>query len=165
MSGSFVIAPLAAEHERSNFYCGVPALDRYIQAQAGQDIRRHIANCFVALAAGSNAIAGYYTLSAASIAVDDLSDDVAKRLPRYPVVPAARIGRLAIEGRFRGQGLGAALLYDAVERALRSDVAIFAIMVDAKDDNAAAFYQHHGFMQFRSRPHTLYLPVGTIKKL
>jgi GNAT superfamily N-acetyltransferase len=161
----YLIAPLGEAHDRTNFNCGVAALDRYLRTQAGQDIRRHIANCFVAGPAGSNDVAGYYTLSAASITLGDLRDDVVRRLPRYPVVPAARIGRLAIDQRHQGQGLGAAMLFDASERALRSDAAIFAILVDAKDDQAAAFYRHHGFAPFKSRPLTLYLPAGTAKKL
>lgn len=118
----------------------------------------------VALAAGSNTVAGYYTLSAASIAFDDLDGDLAKRLPRYPVIPAARIGRLAIGRVHQRQGLGGAMLFDAVERALRSDAAIFAVLVDAKDENASAFYRHHGFTPFSGRPLTLYLPVATVKK-
>lgn len=165
MNAPFAIAPLGEEHDRNDFKCGVAALDRYLQTQVGQDVRRHIANCFVVSPAESMTIAGYYTLSAASIAIGDLSDEVARRLPRYPVIPAARIGRLAIDRRFQGRGLGAALLYDAVDRALHSDAAIFAILVDAKDNKAAMFYAHHGFTPFKSHPDTLYLPIGTVKRL
>lgn len=164
MTAPFVIAPLGDAHGKSTFNCGVPALDRYLRTQAGQDIRRHVANCFVAVAAESNDIAGYYTLSAASIALGNLDADIVKRLPRYPVIPAARIGRLAIDQRHQRRGLGGAMLFDAVARALRSDAAIFAILVDAKDDVAAAFYGHHGFMPFASRALTLYLPIATVKK-
>jgi len=164
VTARFTIAGLNNGHDKSGFSCGVPALDQYLRTQAGQDIRRHIANCFVAVASGSNAIAGFYTLSAASIALGDLGDDVAKRLPRYPVIPAARIGRLAIDQSHQRQGLGAAMLFDAAERALRSDAAIFAILVDAKDKQAAAFYRHHGFTPFEAAPMTLYLPIATAKK-
>ena len=164
MTAPFVIAPLGDAHGKSTFNCGGPALDRYLRTQAGQDIRRHVANCFVAVAAESNDIAGYYTLSAASIALGDLDADIVKRLPRYPVIPAARIGRLAIDQRHQRRGLAGAMLFDAVARALRSDAAIFAILVDAKDDVAAAFYGHHGFMPFASRALTLYLPIATVKK-
>jgi GNAT superfamily N-acetyltransferase len=165
VSAAFVIAALGADHDRTDFDCGTAALDRYLQTQVGQDIRRHIANCFVATPAETHAIAGYYTLSAASIALDELGPDIAKRLPRYPVVPAARIGRLAIDRRYQRQGLGAALLYDAIDRALRSDAAMFAILVDAKDNEAVAFYTHHGFTPFKSRPNTLSLPIGTVTRL
>lgn len=165
MSVSFVIAPLSDKHDRLAFSCGVDALDRYVQVQAGQDIRRHIANCFVASPADTHIVAGYYTISAASVPLVDLPERETKRLPRYPVVPAALIGRLAIDRQYRGRGLGAALLFDALERACRSEAAVFAVVVDAKDEQAAAFYQHHGFQRFASRPQSLFLPVATAMKL
>jgi GNAT superfamily N-acetyltransferase len=162
---SFVIAPLTSDHDRLAFSCGVDALDRYLQTQAGQDIRRHIANCFVASPANTNIIAGYYTFSAASIPVVDLPQEQSRRLPRYPVMPAALIGRLAVDRQHRGRGLGAALLFDAIERAIRADAAVFAVIVDAKDAPAAAFYQHHGFRPFASLPQRLFLPTATAMKL
>ena len=165
MTASFVIAPLSPNHDKPAFSCGVDPLDRYLQTQATQDIRRRIANCFVATSANSNIIAGYYTFSAASVPMLDLPSETAKRLPRYPVVPAALIGRLAIDHQYRGRGLGAALLFDAIARAARADTAIFAVLVDAKDDAAAAFYRHHGFQPFAARPPTLFLPIGTALKL
>jgi ribosomal protein S18 acetylase RimI-like enzyme len=165
VTASFVVAALSPDHDRLAFSCGVEPLDRYLQTQATQDIRRRIANCFVATSADSNIIAGYYTFSAASVPMLDLPTETAKRLPRYPVVPAALIGRLAIDRRYRGYGLGAALLFDAITRAARADTAIFAILVDAKDDSAAAFYRHHGFQPFATRPLNLFLPNGTALKL
>lgn len=90
-------------------------------------------------------MAGFYTLAAGSVPLSDLPPDLAKRLPRYPAVPVARIGRLAIDQAFQGQTLGGALLADAALRAARPEVAVFALIVDAKDDAAAAFYRHHGF--------------------
>jgi ribosomal protein S18 acetylase RimI-like enzyme len=165
VTASFAIAPLSPHHDRRAFSCGVDPLDRYLQTQAAQDIRRRIANCFVATSANSNIIAGYYTFSAASVPMLDLPSETAKRLPRYPVVPAALIGRLAIDRQYRGRGLGAALLFDAIARAARADTAIFAVLVDAKDDAAAAFYRHHGFQPFAARPRTLFLPIGTALKL
>ncbi len=165
MTASFVIAPLSPNHDKLAFSCGVDPLDRYLQTQATQDIRRRIANCFAATSANSNIIAGYYTFSAASVPMLDLPSETAKRLPRYPVVPAALIGRLAIDRQYRGRGLGAALLFDAIARAARADTAIFAVLVDAKDDAAAAFYRHHGFQPFAARPLTLFLPIGTVLKL
>jgi GNAT superfamily N-acetyltransferase len=165
VTASFVVAALLPDHDRLAFSCGVEPLDRYLQTQATQDIRRRVANCFVATSADSNIIAGYYTFSAASVPMLDLPTETAKRLPRYPVVPAALIGRLAIDRRYRGRGLGAALLFDAIARAARADTAIFAILVDAKDDSAAAFYRHHGFQPFATRPLHLFLPIGTALKL
>jgi GNAT superfamily N-acetyltransferase len=110
-------------------------------------------------------IAGYYTLSAADVSVSDLPAELAHRLPRYPSVPAARIGRLAIDRRFQGRGLGGALLLNAAMRALRSEIAVFALAVDAKDDKAAAFYRRHGFSAFASNPLQLIAPLATFRKL
>ena len=165
MTTTFGIEPLSPEHDRPAFSCGVDALDRYLHTQASQDVRRHIANCFVASPAGTVIIAGYYTLAAASIPVLDLPEELTRRLPRYPVLPAALIGRLAIDRRYRKMSLGGALLFDAIARVLRAEPAIFAVIVDAKDEDAAAFYRHFGFISFASRPLGLYLPVATALKL
>ena len=165
MTISFDVAPLSTDHDRLAFSCGVAALDRYLHTQAGQDVRRHVANCFVATPETSNIVAGYYTFSATSIPLADLPADHAKRLPRHPVVPAALIGRLAVDRRYRGAGLGAGLISDAIRRATRSEAAVFAVVVDAKDDAAAAFYLHHSFRPFASRPASLYLPIATAIKL
>lgn len=165
MTTSFVIRPLAPERDRSAFSCGVEALDHYLQRQASQDVRRHISNCFVASPAGGATIAGYHTLAAASVPVLDLPDAETKRLPRYPVLPAVLIGRLAVDRQYRGRSLGAALLFDAIQRAVRAEAAVFTLIVDAKDGNAAAFYQHFGFTPFLSRPMSFFLPVATAMKL
>ncbi len=103
MKDAFVIEPLGG-HDRSAFACGAPPLDRYLREQASQDVKRLMASCFVALAVATNSIAGYYTLAATSVPDDDLPPDVIKRLPRYPLLPAALIGRLAVDQRFHGAG-------------------------------------------------------------
>jgi ribosomal protein S18 acetylase RimI-like enzyme len=161
----FVIAPLAAAHDRQAFSSGAVALDRYLQMQANQDIRRHIANCFVASPVQSNVVAGYYTLSAASIPVADLPEEQTRKLPRYPVLPAALIGRLAVDKRYQGQNLGSAMLFDAIARAIRSDAAVFVLVVDAKDEAAARFYRHHGFEAFSGRARRMFLPVATARRV
>lgn len=165
MPPSFRIEALSASHDRQGFSCGVEALDGYLARQAGQDMRRRVSNCFVALPEGGGAIAGYYTLAAASIPVQDLPEEQTRRLPRYPVLPAVLIGRLAVGQRFKGQQLGAALLFDAILRALRAEPAVLTAIVDAKDATAAAFYRHHGFQQFSARPQTLFLPIDTAARL
>ena len=158
MASMYRIAPLDLESERSGFQCGVEALDRYFRERVTQDIRRRITSCFVALDQ-QNRIAGFYTLAATSVLLADLPEIVARKLPRYPSVPAIRIGRLAVDQAARGQGLGAALLADALSRSTESDIAGFALVVDAKDDSAAAFYLHHGFLPFADQPRTLFLPL------
>lgn len=164
MSAAFRVEPLAAEHERSRFACGEPALDRYFQTQVTQDIRRHITNCFVAVETATGVVAGFYTLSAASIPVGELPAEATRRLPRYPILPAVRIGRLAIDSGFQGRKLGAALLADAAARALDAAPASFTLLVDAKNDAAVAFYEHHGFLRLESQPRTLFLPLATAAK-
>jgi ribosomal protein S18 acetylase RimI-like enzyme len=153
-----------ADHGRTTFDCGVPALDRYFRDQVGQDARRRVASCFVAVADQSGAVRGFYTLAAAGVALGDLPADLARRLPRYPSVPAYRVGRLAVDRAARGQGLGAALLADALLRAGRAEAAGLALVVDAKDETAAAFYRHHGFLELVGRPLALFLPLATAGK-
>ncbi len=108
---------------------------------------------------GAMLVAGYYTLAAAGVPLAHMPKPLVKRLPRYPSVPVGRLGRLAIDKNYRGRKLGAALLWDAVMRAVRSEVAVFALIVDAKDEQAEAFYRHHGFVTFGSLPRQLVLPL------
>ncbi|MGH7061954.1 MAG: GNAT family N-acetyltransferase [Stellaceae bacterium] len=159
MSEGFAVEPLRAGHNRTEFSCGSDPLDRYLRELATQDMRRRISNCFVALDS-ARVIAGYYTFAATAIPVSELLSEETRHLPRYPVLPAGLIGRLAVDQRYRGRGLGGTLLVDAIVRAIRAEPAIFALVVDAKDDPALSFYRHHGFRPFASRPLTLYLPMA-----
>jgi len=161
--GHFEIVPLGKQ-DRSDFSCGSEALDRYFKTQVTQDIRRRVSACYVALETASDKIAGYYTLSAADISVSDLPGEMVRRLPRYPSVPAARIGRLAVDQRYQGRRLGGALLLNAAMRAVRSEVAVFALVVDAKDEKASAFYRCHEFTAFGSSPLQLIAPIDTFRK-
>ena len=160
----FHFAPLSGEHDRKSFCCGEEALDRYLQTQATQDIRRNIANCFVAVEIATGKVAAYYTLSAASIPLVDLPPEETKHLPRYPTLPAVRIGRLAVGERFHGRGLGAATLMDAPRRTIQGAAVAYAILVDAKNDRGAAFYRHHGFRDLVSRPRALFLSIVTMQQ-
>jgi GNAT superfamily N-acetyltransferase len=107
-------------------------------------------------------IAGYYTLASASVPLVELPPEAIKKLPRYRAVPTVRMRRLAVDQTFKGQGLGGALLGDALTRAARSEIAAYAMLVDAKDDTAAAFYRHHGFIALPETPLTLFLPLATV---
>ena len=162
MTAPFVIEVLGPEHARADFACGVEALDRYFREQVTQDVRRRATACYVALDVATATVAGYYTLAAASVALADLPEILAKRLPRYPSVPVARLGRLAVDLAYRGRQLGGALLWDAAMRALRSEIAVYALVVDAKDDEAVRFYRHHGFVSFGSLPRQLVLPLAKL---
>jgi len=165
----FLITALDAAHDRSRFDCGTPALDRYLREQVSQDIRRRVAACFVAIT-DELRIAGYYTLATASVPLVDLPDPLRRKLPLNASVPAIRMGRLAVDGAFKGQGLGGALLANALRRAIASDIPAAVLIVDAKDDTAAAFYRHYGFLQLGEASREegglrLFLPLATVKRL
>lgn len=161
------IAPLDSKvHDRTAFSCGVPELDRYLREHASQDVKRDVARVFVAMTAEALTVCGYYSLSATSFQRDNLPADQAKRLPRYPV-PAALLGRLAVDDSMKGKGLGAFLLMDALNRILLATqiLAVHALIVDAKDDTAAAFYRHYGLIPVTAEGRRLFLPMVTIRRL
>ncbi|MFZ1106325.1 MAG: GNAT family N-acetyltransferase [Hyphomicrobiaceae bacterium] len=160
----FTIEALASADDRSAFACGVSALDRYFREQVTQDVRRRVGNCFVAVEAATSAIAGFYTLAATSLLLTSIPDDQARRLPRYPSVPAALLARLAVATSFQGNKLGGILLADAIDRVARGDLGAFALVVDAKDANARRFYEHHGFVAIKDEPMRLLLPIATALK-
>ncbi|MFY9824118.1 MAG: GNAT family N-acetyltransferase [Thermoanaerobaculia bacterium] len=160
------IDPLSAHHDRAAFSSGVEPLDRYLRAQVGQDSRRRVASCFILTPAAEPAqVLGYYTLSALSIALTDLPSSVAKRLPRYPIVPATLMGRLATDSRQRGKRLGELLLFDACSRVLKSEIATFALVVDAKDAAAEQFYTRYRFLRFSADSRRMFLPITEIAAL
>jgi GNAT superfamily N-acetyltransferase len=161
--GDFIIEPLAAD-DRSAFSFGSSPLDRYLREQAAQDVKRLMASCFVLLEQTTGGVAGYYTLAATSVPAHDLPPEVVERLPRYPVLPAALVGRLAVDRRFPHRGLASALIADATNRVLNSDTTAFALIVEAKDKRAAGFYRRLGFQDFVSRPMMLFLSLGTARK-
>lgn len=161
-SAPFRVVSLASEHDRAGFNSGSEPLDRYLREQVTQDVRRRVTACFVALTDESRVV-GYYTLASASLLLADLPSSIGKKLPRYPTVPAVRMGRLAVDQGFKGLGLGGALLADALDRAVGSEIAAYALMVDAKDETAAAFYRHHGFIALPETPLTLFLPLATVR--
>ena len=160
------VEPLGAHHDRASFSCGEPSLDSYIRRQASKDARRRIARVFIASGDAPERIAGYYTLSAASFEKDDLPAELARRLPHYPV-PAAVIGRLAVDFRDQGRGLGETFLLDSARRVVRAGdtIGVYAIVVDALHDRARAFYERYGFTPFPSEPRRLFLPLRTFERL
>ncbi len=159
------IVPLdKKKHDRTSFCSGSDPLDSYFKNQASQDVKRRLNNCFVAVDIAEKNVFGYYTISSAQILFRDLPENISKKLPQYPI-PAARIGRLAVDHRYQGGKIGSILLADALKRAADSDIASYAVIVDAKDNNAANFYIHHGFIPFQSDAEILFLPIATIKKL
>lgn len=156
----YSISPLGPEADRAAFACGESALDDYLQRHASQDVKRGVARVFVACPVGQpQQIAGFYTLSAASVAAQTLPEAWRKKLPRYPV-PVALLGRLAVSQQAQGTGLGGILLADACKRvaAASQTLAVAAIVVDAKNERAAAFYRHFGFTELPGQPGRWMLP-------
>ena len=152
-------------HDRSGFSSGVAALDRYLQSQAGQDARRRVAAAFVLLEPPSPDVIGFYTLSNMSIRAAELPAAFVKKLPRYPVLPATLLGRLAVDADRRGGGLGTLLLLDALRRSLRSETASLAVVVNAKDEAAISFYERHEFLHLPDQANRLFKPMAEIEKL
>jgi predicted GNAT family N-acyltransferase len=162
----FAFEPLGQQHNRAAFSCGVESLDSYLRKQAGQDARKRAAAPFV-LTYDGRTIAGYYTLSQYAIELEDVPEEVAKKLPKYPLAPATLLGRLAVSMDFRGKGLGQALLMDALYRslALSEQIASTGVIVDAKDELAHAFYLKYGFIDLPRVDKRLFLPMATIERL
>lgn len=156
------VEALGSTHARASFRCGVEALDRYLLNQAGQDARKGVAAPFV-LVLEDGTLAGYYTLSATGIKLTEFPNAVGSHLPRYPLVPATLLGRLAIDHRHHGRGFGADLLLDALFRSARSEIASFAVVVDAKDQAAQRFHEYQGFLPL-SQPMRLFLVMSEIRK-
>lgn len=154
-----------SRHDRSAFSCGVEALDRYLQSQASQDARRRVAAPYVLLLPPAPNVVGFYTLSNTSIQAVELPEAFVKRLPRYPVLPATLLGRLAVDASRRGGGLGTFLLLNALERCLRSETASLAVVVEAKDDAAISFYERHEFLRLPDQSNRLFKPMAEIEKL
>ena len=154
------IEPLG-RHDRTAFSCGVAALDDWFRLRAGQDEKRNVARIFVAID-DQRGIVGFYSLSSFTFTIADLPPEHVKRLPRYDVIPAALIGRLARDERVRGEGVGGLLLADAVRRVIGASrsLAVFAIVVEAMDEKAAAFYRAFGFAPFPNRPLRLFMPAS-----
>ena len=174
MTPALLIAPLAKQSAIAQFPCGQPVLDAYLMRYASQDVRRNVARVFVATAtgkggSGSNAaapVAGFYTLSAASVQCTELPVALAKKLPRYPL-PVAMLGRLAVSTDFQGQGVGSVLLVDACKKVLKAEavLAVAGLVVDAKDEAAARFYRHFGFEPLVSSSQRLFLPMQSLRRL
>ena len=167
MGTSPVIEPLGSHHVRAAFSCGNEDLDRYFHRLAGQDLRRKVAVPFVLIEPTASNIAGFYTLSALSVRIGEFPESITRKLPKYPVMPATLLGRLAVDRRYRARGYGGLLIMDALRRRLRQSLTIgsIAVVVDAKDEPARSFYQRHDFVAFSNQPRRLFLPMAKIEKL
>jgi hypothetical protein len=164
-SPKVAVALLDARHDRSAFSCGKPVLDRYLQRQASQDVRRHLAAVFVVTPEPAGAeILGYYTLTATSVLLAELPENLVRNFP-YPEVPATLLGRLAVDSRFQRRGYGGFMILDAGIRAQAPAApASFAMVVDPIDKEVALWYEHFGFIPLREQSNRLFIPLATLNR-
>ncbi len=158
------IEPLdPSKHDRGGFSCGKAPLDRFLREQADQERRRGVSQTYVL--ANGREILGFYSLAATSVDLSLVPPEIGKKLPRYPVVPAILLGRLAVDARCAGQGRGEHLLADALRASFETSKKIGAafVIVDALDKDAAAFYAYMGFCPFQDRPQKLFLRMIDVK--
>jgi predicted GNAT family N-acyltransferase len=154
-------------HIRSGFCCGEESLDTYIRKQASQDLKKRVSTVFVLIDDPEMDVLGYYTLSSYTVHIAALEESLAKRLPRYPALPATLLGRLAVDNDQKGKGFGALLLIDALKKSLgtATQVASIAVVVDALNEKALNFYIKYGFKPFNQEPIKLYLPMKSVEEL
>ena len=159
-------SPLSREADRSAFSCGVPELDNYLRHQAGQDATRGFATVIVASPEENpSTVIGYYALSAASIPLSSLPEDIRGKMPRYRNVPAVLLGRLAVSQTMQGRHIGSLLLFDALKRACANELAWAVFLADAKNDRAVAFYDQFRFARFQHSPYSLWLTRKQAERL
>lgn len=162
-----IFQPLGTHHDRTALTCGVEALDTYFRRYASQDVRSKAAAVWVLYDEAAAHVVGYYTLSAFGIQPQAIPPDFLKRLPRYDLIPAVLMGRLAVDSRYRGQRYGEMLLLDALARSWEQSgiIGAVAVIVDAKDDAARAFYERYDFTRVVDNDYRLHLPMSTIEKM
>lgn len=161
---NLIIEPLNMTHDRPSFYCGLEMLDHYLQKQARQDVKRHVSRVFIAAETDRpKKVVGYYTLSSLSIELNQLPEELSRKLPKHPI-PAVLIGRLAVDQSAQGKGVGKMLLADAVKRVLvvSDEIAIYAIVVDAINHDAQKFYESFGFTLLSNDSHRMFLAIKSI---
>ena len=158
---------LNSNHRKKDFFCGNAMLDEYFHKQANQDVKRKLAACFVLIDAQNELVKGYYTLSNNTISQDLIPTEIQKKLPKsYKIIPTTLLGRLAVDNRFKGLGIGKLLLIDALRKSydLSKVIGSFAVVVDPIDDDAFRFYKKYGFITLPDSG-KMFLPMNTIKSL
>lgn len=164
---SQISEPLNPKHKKSDFSCGKEMLDNYLHKQANQDIKRKLSVCFVIKEVETDIIKGYYTLSNNNIPLELVPNEIRKKLPRsYEAIPSTLLGRLAIDNKFQGQGIGKLIMVDALKRSyeLSKTIGSFAVVVDPIDKEAERFYDKYGFIKLPDSG-KMFLPMKTIGQL
>jgi len=164
---SYLTEPLAPKHKKAAFSCGKDLLDNYLHFQANQDVKRKLSTCFVFIDSETQLIKGYYTLANNSIPLSLVPNTLQKKLPKsYVSIPTTLLGRLAIDSKFQGQGLGKNLLIDALKRSyeIAHTIGSFALIVNPLDKDAEYFYEKYGFIKLPDSA-KMFLPIKTIESL
>jgi ribosomal protein S18 acetylase RimI-like enzyme len=161
----YAIEALSKQHDRSKFACGNDRIDAYFRETVSQDVKRNYAICFVARELATHTVAGFCTLSSSNVPLTDVPETLARKLPRYPTVPAVLIGWLARHQEYRGSNLGAVLLFDAIKTVASAPIGAHAVFAHAIDDEAAKFYASFGFIPLAEQPRTLFLPIASARQL
>lgn len=158
---------LSRKHKKKDFECGKEMLDNYFRNQASQDIKRKLSVCFVWEDKESGLVQGYYTLANNSIPLEILPEKWRSKLPKsYTSIPTTLLGRLAVDKRFQGKGVGALLLIDALKRCyeISEGVGSFAVVVDPLDEEAEKFYKKFGFITLPDSG-KMFLAMQTLREL
>jgi GNAT superfamily N-acetyltransferase len=162
-----MIELLDKKHNRKDFDCGKELLNNYLKNQAGQDVKRKLTACFVLAEQETNNIKGYYTLSGNSIPLSSFPEQIQKKFPKsYVSIPATLLGRLAIDLKFQGEGIGKILLIDALKRSyeISREIGSFAVVVDPMDGDAEKFYEKYDFIKLPDSE-KMFIATRTLKEL
>jgi len=164
---SYLTETLHSKHNKKAFSCGKGMLDNYLHYQANQDVKRKLSACFVLIDTETQRIKGYYTLANNSIPLNMIPAELQKKMPKsYSSIPSTLLGRLAVDNRFQGMGIGKILLIDALKRSyeIAKTIGSFAVIVDPLDNDAENFYEKYGFIKLPDST-KMFLPMKTIESI
>ncbi len=162
-----MIELLDKKHNRNHFDCGKELLNTYLKTQARQDMKRKLSVCFVLVESSTVEVQGYYTLSNNSVPLTSFSESIQKKLPKsYKSIPVTLLGRLAIDQKYQGHGIGKILLIDALKRSyeVSKEIGSFAVVVDPIDEEAERFYKKYDFIKLPNSG-KMFIAIQTLKEL